>query len=107
MSFRKNILLTILICLILLISITDADVPITSFRSNVTDGKLNLPVRFLDMSESPAEWNWSFRNVTGNNTQVWWNTDQNPVIVFGVGNYSIVVNVSNEDGGNVSLFHIL
>jgi len=102
MSFRKNILLTILICLILLISITDADVPITSFRSNVTDGNLNLHVRFLDMSESPASWNWSFRNVTGDNIQVWWSTDQNPVIVFDVGNYSIVVNVSNEDGGNVS-----
>lgn len=105
MNFRKsiNILSITLICLLLLISITDAAKPITQFRSNATDGKLNLPVRFIDLSQDAMTWNWSFKDVTGNNTQVWWTTQQNPdVLIFKTGNFSIVLNASNTDGGNIS-----
>ena len=41
---------------------------------------------FYDNStNTPTEWNWSFTNVTGNNTQVWFSTGQNPVHIFGTG----------------------
>ena len=51
---------------------------------------------------TPTAWNWSFRNVTGNNTPVWFSTLQNPTQTFGVGNSSIVLNASNSAGYNLS-----
>jgi PKD repeat protein len=77
--------------------------PIASFTTNITSGPAPLTVRFNDTSSNtPAAWNWSFRNVTGNNTQVWFNTAQNPSHIFGVGNYFIVLNASNSVGYNLS-----
>ena len=77
--------------------------PIASFTTNITSGPAPLTVRFNDTSSNtPTAWNWSFRNVTGNNTQVWFSTAQNPAHIFGVGNYSIVLNASNSGGYNLS-----
>ena len=60
-------------------------------------------VGFIDTSSNtPTAWNWSFTNVTGNNTQVWFSTAQNPNHTFGVGNFSIVLNASNSAGYNLS-----
>ncbi len=77
--------------------------PIAGFAANVTSGIPPLAVQFNDTStNTPTKWNWSFRNVTGNNTQVWWSTLQNATRTFGAGNYSIRVNASNSAGYNVS-----
>ena len=49
--------------------------PVTSFTVNSTSGSAPLTVRFTDMSSNtPTTWNWSFRNVTGNNTLVVFST---------------------------------
>jgi len=73
--------------------------PIANFTANVTSGTAPLAVKFTDTSTgNPTAWNWSFRDVTGNNTQVWWSQVQNPTLNFGVGNYSIVLNASNSTG---------
>ena len=77
--------------------------PIASFTTNITSGPAPLTVRFNDTSSNiPTAWNWSLRNVTGNNTQVWFSTAQNPAHIFGAGNYSIVLNASNSGGYNLS-----
>jgi parallel beta-helix repeat protein len=77
--------------------------PIGHFITNVTSGSEPLAVAFNDTSPNlPASWNWSFTNVTGNNTQVWFSTEQNTVHTFGVGNYSIALNASNSAGYNLS-----
>ena len=78
--------------------------PIALFTADVTSGTAPLAVQFTDISTgTPTAWNWSFRNVTGNNTQVWFSTSQHPTKTFGVGNYSIMVNASNSAGYNLSI----
>jgi outer membrane protein assembly factor BamB len=77
--------------------------PIASFTPSATSGAAPLAVSFTDHStNTPTAWNWSFKNVTGNNTQVWFSTVQNPAHTFGVGNYSIALNASNSGGYNLS-----
>jgi len=77
--------------------------PVASFTTNVTSGTAPLPVQFNDTStNTPTAWNWSFKNVTGNNTQVWWSTVRNATQTFGVGNFSIALNASNSAGYNIS-----
>lgn len=77
--------------------------PVASFTANNTESIFPIPVQFNDTSSYlPTEWNWSFTNVTGNNTEIWFSTEQNPIYYFGVGNYSIVLNASNAFGSNIS-----
>ena len=84
--------------------ILDSDFLTANFLANITSGTTApIAVRFSDFSTgSPTAWNWSFRDVRGNNTQVWFSTVQNPDHTFGVGNYSIVLNVSNSAGFHLS-----
>ena len=78
--------------------------PVASFTPSVISGTAPLSVTFTDTSSNtPTAWNWSFRNVTGNNTQVWWSQVRNPPpMTFGVGNFSIVLNASNSAGYDIS-----
>ena len=85
------------------ITVTALVSPVAIFTSIPTSGTTPLTVQFTDSSTGfPTAWNWSFRNVTGNNTQVVFSTLQNPSQTFGVGNYSIVLNASNSAGYNLS-----
>ena len=62
-----------------------------------------LSVNFIDLSTgSPINWNWSFNNVTGNNTNIIFATTQNPHLIFGIGNFSIQLNVSNSSSYSIS-----
>jgi len=82
---------------------TVTKLPVATFSATPTFGTAPLAVMLNDTStNSPTEWNWSFTNVTGNNTPVWFSTQQNPTYTFGVGNYSIVLNASNSVGYNLS-----
>lgn len=78
--------------------------PVASFTSNVTSGTAPLDVGFTDTSSNtPTAWNYSFRNETpGNNTEIWWSTEQNPVITLGVGNWFFALNASNAFGFDVT-----
>jgi PKD repeat protein len=77
--------------------------PVAGFITNSTSGTAPLSVQFTDTSSNtPTGWNWSFQNVTGNNTRVWWSTSSNPVMTFGAGNYSVALNASNSAGYSVS-----
>jgi PKD repeat protein len=77
--------------------------PVASFTSDQTSGTEPLPVLLTDTStNTPTAWNYSFNNVTGNNTVVWFSTAQNPVITLGVGNFSFALNASNAYGYNLS-----
>jgi len=78
--------------------------PIAKFIGTPINGTAPLSVLFTDTStgRTPIAWNWSFRNVTGDNTQVWFSSLQDPAYTFGVGNYSIVLNASNSAGYNLS-----
>jgi len=83
--------------------ITVFNVPVANFTAAPLNGTAPLTVVFTDLStNTPTAWNWSFTNVTGNNTPVWFSTVQNPVHTFGGGNYSIVLNASNSAGYNLS-----
>ncbi len=77
--------------------------PVAGFTANPLNGVSPLSVSFTDASENtPTSWSWSFKNVTGNNTQVWFSTGQNPHYTFGIGNFSMVLNASNSAGYNLS-----
>ncbi len=80
-----------------------APAPVADFTANPTTGTSPLIVQFTDTSlHTPTAWNWSFQNVTGNNTQVWFSTSQNPSYTFGVGNWSIKLNASSSAGESIS-----
>jgi PKD repeat protein len=80
-----------------------ATLPITAFTANVTTGTAPLTVQFNDTSTNiPTIWNWSYQNVTGNNTQIWWSQIRNPQLTFGAGNWSIKLNASNSGGYNLT-----
>lgn len=77
--------------------------PVSTFTTNVTSGAGITPVLFTDTSVPTAtSWNWSFQNVTGNNTQVWFSTTQNHTYSFGPGNFLIKLNATNGGGSNIS-----
>jgi PKD repeat protein len=78
--------------------------PVASFTGTPLSGIAPLPVTFTDTSTNdPTVWNWSFRNITpGNNTVVGFSTLQDPMMTFGAGNFSIVLNASNSGGFNTS-----
>jgi PKD repeat protein len=85
------------------VNVSQVGAPVASFNVNTTSGMSPLPVKFTDTSSnSPTAWSWSFRNVTGNNTEATFSTDQNPEYTFGVGNWSIILNATNAGGSNVS-----
>jgi hypothetical protein len=72
---------------------------VPGFTANVTSGTAPLAVQFNDTSgNSQTSWNWSFTDVTGNNTQVVWSTEQNATQTFGAGNFTIALNASNSAG---------
>jgi PKD repeat protein len=81
------------------IEVQDAP-PIVTFTSNTTEGNAPLAVQFNDTSSGiVTDWNWSYKNVTGNDTQIWFSTLQNPIFTFGIGNWSVALNASNPNGG--------
>jgi PKD repeat protein len=78
-------------------------VPSASFTMQNTTGQGYRYATFTDTSSgAPNQWNWSFQNVIGNNTQVWWSQAQNPTLLLPPGNYSIVLNATNPAGVSIS-----
>ncbi|MGA2121923.1 MAG: hypothetical protein ABSG49_07755 [Methanoregula sp.] len=76
---------------------------VPSYTASVTSGTAPLAVQFNDTSvTSPTSWNWSFTNVTGNNTPVSWSTERNATQTFGAGNFSIALNASNSAGYKIA-----
>ena len=72
------------------------------YTANVTSGTAPLAVQFNDTSVNPlTSWNWSFTNVTGNNTPVSWSTERNATQTFGAGNFSVVLDAGNSAGHNI------
>lgn len=77
--------------------------PYASYVPPTITGDEPLNVTFTDISyNSPTLWNYSFQNVTGNNTKVWFSngTTQNPYHIFDSGNFLISLYTSNGDGNN-------
>jgi PKD repeat protein len=68
------------------------------------EGYVSIPIIFTNYSiNSPTSWNWSFRDVTGNNTEVWFSQSQSFVYSFTTaGNYTIRLNASNNYGYNIT-----
>ena len=78
-------------------------IPEASFTSSTINGREPVLVYFSDTStHKPVSWYWSFTNVTENNTQILFSTSQNPEYFFSQGNYSIILNVSNSAGYNIT-----
>jgi hypothetical protein len=72
------------------------------FTASVTSGTAPLAVQFNDTSVNPlTSWNWSFTNVTGNNTPVSWSSEQNATQTFGAGNFSIALYAGNSAGNTL------
>jgi PKD repeat protein len=79
------------------------EIPIVSFTTNNTEGYAPITIQFNDTSENnPTSWEWNFTNVTGNNTPVTFSISQNITQIFGIGNFSISLNVTNVAGSNIS-----
>ncbi len=77
--------------------------PTAAFTTSIHSGTAPLAVLFTDTSSNtPTAWSWSFKDVTGDTTQVVFSTIQNPVHTFDVGNYSVELNASNSAGYGIS-----
>jgi PKD repeat protein len=74
--------------------------PEASFTVNSTGGILPVTVHFTDTStNTPTGWNWSYRDISGSNTTVYFSTTQHPNFTFSwVGNFSIALNATNSIG---------
>ena len=68
------------------------------------EGKSPFSVNFTDKSfNNPTMWNWSFRDVTGNNTDILFSQYENPNYTFNsAGNFSIKLESGNSDGYNIT-----
>jgi PKD repeat protein len=70
--------------------------PVAIFTSNVTSGTAPTTVQFNDTTVVPTiQWVWNATNVTGNNTPFTFSNIKNATYTFGVGNWSIKLNVSD------------
>lgn len=92
----------VIVATLLFIIPVSADVPpVASFTANLSSCEYSCWVHFDGSSTTGSplgNWSWSFMNITpGNNTEVWWDTTSGsgPTHHFGVGNFSIRLNVSN------------
>ena len=86
------------------------DKPVPAFTSNVTAGSPLTTVQFNDTSVTDiTAWNWSHRNIIGDNIQTWWSTDQNPTHDFDTGVWQINLEVTNASGSRESTgtYHIV
>lgn len=76
---------------------------IVGFTKQSTIGTGESFVTLTDTSLNSTAANWSFKNVTGNNTQVWFSTTfPKATITVGPGNWSFVENASNPISYNTS-----
>jgi PKD repeat protein len=87
--------------------LSDPIAPVANFTKSNSSGYMPLLVNFTDVSNNtPTSWNWSFTNITGNGTQVWFSQSQNPNYIFGAGNWSIRLNATNSFGTNTSPINV-
>jgi PKD repeat protein len=84
---------------------TTGSPPTASFTASPVSGTAPLSVQFNDTStNTPTSWGWFLTNVTpGNNTLSQFSILQDPVHIFGVGNFTIKLNATNAYGSNVSI----
>jgi PKD repeat protein len=77
------------------ITVRDPAAPVANFTGTPATGSAPLSVTFNDTSiNAPTGWLWSF----GDGTNA---TEQNPVHMYSTpGNYTVSLNVTNEDGTN-------
>lgn len=69
--------------------------PVVSFSSNVTMGKIPLTVKFTDQSGNATAWKWDFGDGTNS-------TQQNPMHTYSAkGNYTVTLTVNNSYGSNI------
>jgi PKD repeat protein len=81
--------------------------PLAQFTVNITSGYGPMPIGFTDTSlYSPTEWNWSYTDIMGNNTDIWFSQIQNPTSILSPGNWSIRLNATNIYGSNISIRNI-
>jgi len=77
--------------------------PVASFAMSNSSGVGTALVNFTDTStNAPTSWNWTFTNITGNNTEIGFATTQYPNYIFGGGNWSIRLTATNICGSNTT-----
>jgi len=73
--------------------------PVANFTANTTSGYAPLTVQFTDLSTgSPTSWAWDF-----NNDGTVDKTDQNPVITFPAGTYTVKLTATNAGGSDAEI----
>ena len=78
-----------------LVVVQPLQLPLASFRANVTHGKEPLMVGFTDTSKNdPTSWRWEFGDGSIS-------TVQNPVHSYSPGNYTVNLTVANPDGSDM------
>jgi PKD repeat protein len=94
----------LLVSLILLVNVATAADPWENYVPSSVNGTAPYTVTLVSISyNEPTAWNWSFKDVTGNNTEIWFSQTENTTITFHYGgNYSIRLNSSNTDGYNIT-----
>ena len=72
--------------------------PVANFTASPTTGNAPLSVTFNDTSaNAPTNWLWTFGDGTNS-------TIQHPIHIYtSVGNYTVSLNVTNEDGANATI----
>jgi PKD repeat protein len=78
--------------------------PVSSFTVNSTTGVAPFGVQFTDTSfPTGSSWKWNATNISGNNVEYTFSTEQNPIASFTIkGDYYIKLISTNDVGTNIS-----
>ena len=100
----QSLFWVLLVLLLLSVPIVSADDPWANFTPSNITGTAPYTVTFVSISyNDPTAWNWSYRDTTGNNTEVWFSQLKNATLTFYYGgDYAIRLNSSNTDGYNIT-----
>jgi hypothetical protein len=82
---------------------SETTAPDASFTSHAINRDAPLIIQFEDQSSNrPDTWIWTYKHISGNNTDVVFSTAENPTLTIDNGSWLITLNASNSAGYDIS-----
>jgi hypothetical protein len=74
--------------------------PVSDFKTNISEGKVPLTVQFTDLSKNATSWKWNFRDSD-------YSQEKNPTYTFTeIGDYEVILTSSNANGSTSKMKYV-